>query len=60
MFFEESANLPQEEDYFGNNFFTNDLDFKEESDIFSATTVVEDKYSLYAQEFPKFEFNGIC
>jgi len=41
------------------NFFTSDFDFKEESDLFSTSTVVEDKYSLYVQEFAKFEFKGI-
>ena len=56
MFFEESANLIQDTNEFRSNIFSSDFDMKEESELFSKTTMITEKSSLFAQEFIKFEF----
>ena len=60
MFFEESANLVQDTNEFRGQIFANDFDLKEDSELFSRTTIMSEKSSLFAQEFIKFEFEGVC
>jgi hypothetical protein len=59
MFFDESANLVQDTNEFRSQIFANDFDFKEDSELFSKTTIMSEKSSLFAQEFIKFEFEGV-
>jgi hypothetical protein len=59
MFFDESANLVQDTNEFRSQIFANDFDFKEDSELFSKTTIMTEKSSLFAQEFINFEFEGV-
>lgn len=60
MFFEDSANLIQDTNEFRSNIFASDFDLNEDSELFSRTTIMTEKSSLFVQEFIKFEFDGIC
>ena len=59
MFFEESANLKQDTNDYACSFLTDDHDFKDESELFSRSTNMFDKQTVFAQAFIGFEFKGL-